>query len=867
MMAVRSSSGRSALMLFAALILVAALRSSDADPEGIPITYMDGHGRRPAEWAEIRDEVLARGPYSRTVTYATTGVGDSRGGEVVLLVDQLVEGGISGALSTFQADLESEGYTVLVWQISGGSAADIRSDLQAQYAGGNLDGAICIGDIPTGWMESGYGQYPVDVFLMDMNGTWTDSDGDGLYESWTSYGPEIWVGRLTPTSISTGSSVDLLNAYFGKNHAYRNGTLSLPDRALAYEEAFTGLTGYVSLVYDDVTTKNDPVGTCADDFKAELQAGYEWVHLISHSSPWGSSFHTGAPPEGGGTLNSFEVPELDPHAFFYVLNCCSNGRWTELDNLANTYIWCDSYGLAALAQAKVDYTNDFQEYYSTLSTGSNLGEAYMDWLSANMSMEHGAVLLGDPTLRPRLGSIGAAMGSGRNTRGGCQASDAWLSVPLTDGLHTQGFTDSYSDPASGEVFVACNTSDAARANILATHSDGDTWIEPMIVCEHEYWDWHPAIGGDGEGSVWVAWQSMRNNHETYDIFVSSWNGSSWGSASQLTSGDPFEVEPCLDGGNGHARIVWQKWVGGSCDLEGVFWTGSQWSSPGAISEETASERYPDLAWGSNGFGLVYQASGSSGWETRFRDAPDSGPFGAPVVLSQSGQESRYPCIACDQDGYFWVAWQNGDGEILSAHQTSSGWSGIEVVSTSGVGAMPDLATLEDGSTMLAWTSDNTSLLYSIHDGSSWSSPMLAVSGEALDHVSLGHGSSGDPWAVYGLGGADLQWDLHAARPDPTAVEEETESGLAGTGVGIRVVGPNPFRESTSFLLSSPSAAPLRITVFDAAGRVVLRDEASPGTWTWSGSDAGAVPAGVYMVRAATTGDFRGWSCCRVVRLL
>jgi len=82
---------------------------------------------------------------------------------VVLLVDAGVAAGIAEALDVFQTDLTAEGYTVLVWMIEGGSASDIRADLQAEYALGSLKGAIAIGDIPTGWIENGYGQYPIDA--------------------------------------------------------------------------------------------------------------------------------------------------------------------------------------------------------------------------------------------------------------------------------------------------------------------------------------------------------------------------------------------------------------------------------------------------------------------------------------------------------------------------------------------------------------------------------------------------------------------------------------------------------------------------------------------------------------------------------
>ena len=828
---------------FAALLGLAAMAL--ATPEGVEIQYMDGHGRQPSPTAEWFSARAMEGPYNRVVVCDAPALedhGHDAPGKVILVVDDAVYGGISGSLSTFQTDLEGEGYTVEVWQISGGGAEDIRSDLQDEYNAGGLDGAILIGDIPAGWQDNGYGEYPVDLFLMDMDGTWTDSDGDGLYESNSGEAPEIWVGRLTPTYITAGSSVALLNNYFAKNHAYRMGTLSLPDRALAYEEAFTGLTGYLDDLYDDVTLKNDPVGTCADDFRDELMNGYEWVHLISHSSPWGSSFHTGAPPEGGGTFDYFEVNPLDPHAFFYVLNCCSNGRWTEVDNLANGYIWCETYGLAALAQSKVDYTNDFQEYYTSLAGGSNLGDAYKAWLANNLYSEDGAVLFGDPTLKPHGQSIGVA---GIGEAGSPAGTDLWLSDPITDGFDSQGRADTYYDPSSGQVFATCGTSEDRRANIMATRSDSDSWAEPVVVCYHEYWDWHPTVGGDGWGDVWIAWQSMRENHETYDIFISEWNGSSWGAAEQLTSGNPFEVEPSMDGGNGQAWLVWQKWENTDTNIEGILFYPAGQTNIMSLSAEDGAERHPDVVYGGGDrFGLVYQAMRGGEWVIAFRDAPDSGPFGDEEIISASSGENRYPRI--DSDGsYFWATWQNGEGEILCARETSGGWQSPVVVSGTDVGCRPDVEAVSPTEATVCWSQGSSAIRAAEYDGSGWSGPYSALTGDAVDDASLVADPTGALWALYGKRGADLQWDLWAGTPNPEGV---AEAGTAPAGrLSLALVGSNPFHGSIGIEVQAPGRADL--SVYDVTGRIVSSHRVDPGVFNWNAAAAGgSIPAGVYYAR-------------------
>ena len=810
-----------------------AATTAFAVPEGIPIQYMDSRGRVPSSTRlSVENE---RGVYSSQILSAPV-TGGSDNDLVVLLVDQQVYAGIASALAVYQTDLQSEGWDVAVWQISGGTATDIRADLQNQYVSGSLAGAVAIGDIPTGWIENGYGEYPIDLYLMDMNGTWNDPDGDGLFNSYSNAAPEIWLGRLTPTFLTFGSQVELLNSYFAKNHGYRTGVLSLPNRALAYEEAFTGLTGALDNLYGDVTRVNNPVGTNADDFKSELMYGYEWVHLISHSSPWGSSFHTGAPPAGGGTLNNFEVPPLDPHAFFYLLNCCSNGRWTEVDNLANSYIWCDSYGLAVLAQTKVDYTNYFTEYYQQLSAGAVLGEAFRVWLGSNMYNEDGGVLLGDPTLKPGMQSAGYC-GVQQGTAGPC--SDGWLDYPLTDGLHTQGRVDTYSDPASGMVFAVSGTSEAARANVLATYSDGDSWAQPAIVCNHEYWDWHPTVGGDGTGNVWAAWQSMRDNHEGYDIYVSKWNGSGWNAADMLTTGDPYDIEPSMSGGSGHTWLVWQKWDGGDPDIVGRMWTGTQWTTESVLAGSEEPERYPDVAWNGAGYGLVYHRKTDDGWAVCFRDAPDSGTFGTETAVSSVMDENRYPCITGISGG-FAVVWQRQNGEIMFSRSQGGAWSAPVVVSEADYGVRPSVTTMPSGDILVSWTAGMNSIRYNQWNGSSWSGVQTAAASDAVDDGKMAFTAAGDLWLIYGARGADLQWDLRCATPDPTGT---VNSACEAAGFGICNAGENPAASVAVFAVTTGSQAEL--TVYDMSGRAVHSATVETGNYTWDCSD---VPSGMYAVR-------------------
>ncbi len=823
--------------LFVPAALIAAA-SAFATPEGVPIQYMDGHDRQPSPASQ--SPAFSTGEAGCAIEMpasSTRGMAD----RVIVIVEDGLDEEIEPSLSVFLADLSADGFTPELWILTGGSATGIRSYLQAEYAEGGLSGAILAGNVPAGWMEGSEGEYPMDLYLMDMNGTWVDADANGLFEYATNWAPEIFVGRLTPTWLSAGTSAELLAGYFAKNHAYRTGSLTLPDRALAYEEAFTGLTGYLGLVYSDVTTKSDPAGTTADDFRAELLNGYEWVHLIAHSSPWGSSFHVGAPPGGAGTLNNYEILPLDPHAFFYVLNCCTNGRWTEMDNLANMYIWADSYGLVSIAQAKTDYTNDFQELYTQLASGECVGEAFRQWLGANLEYEHAAVLLGDPTLKPHGNGLSASI-PGRSQPG--ELWNYWPASQLTGGIHSEGDADAVVDPSTGEVFAVFGTSSTVRANILGTVSTGDTWVVPMQICEHEYWDWHPAVGANGQGTVWAAWQSMYDDIGGYDIFVSPWTGSSWGAATRLTQTPAFEVEPAVAGGAGRGWVVWQQWDGGESDIAGRMWTGSAWTTASVLSGLEGDERVPDLAFSSGEYGLVYQAERDGNLVICYRDAPDSGPFSSEAVISGAGGDCREPAIAGAGDGRFWVAWEQ-DGQIRVRFREYPGWQPEVTVCTSGTASRPAVACLGGETVAVAWIDGGTDVEYKLHTSGGWGPAVTGAVCPAVESVVLAYRNAASLVALYGARDEYLHWDIWAASTDPSGLEE----GEAPGAVSIRPEF-NPAPGVCMFAVEAPG--PVEIGIFDLCGRLVRRLDTDPGQVEWDGCSwsGAAVPSGAYLVRVS-----------------
>jgi len=97
-------------------------------------------------------------------------------------------------------------------------------------------------------------------------------------------------------------------------------------------------------------------------------------------------------------------------------------------------------------------------------------------------------------------------------------------------------------------------------------------------------------------------------------------------------------------------------------------------------------------------------------------------------------------------------------------------------------------------------------------------------------------------------------------PPPGSCVAGLGAPVAGASPGLRLDAPSPFRGRTTITLTVPHAAPVRVRVFDVAGREVaaLVDEpldAGTHRWDWAPATEGGVSSSVLFVRA-TAGPLR-----------
>lgn len=373
-------------ILFIAITFLAA-----APQDEVALLHWVGPaGSRPGTYEEwIRQNPVQ--PFSAVLDRAV--IGDGRQGTVAILTQSSIAGSLAPGLNQLIANLQGEGYSVLSYQITGGTPETLRIFLNSLYTANNIEGALFVGNLPVCWFEIqndfntyGYAQFPCDLFFMDLNGTWLDtmSTGNGKYDGHTgAVVPEIYVTRLTTGGNSSDTA--LLKNYFQKDNSFRHDTLFLNPQALVFVDDDWISWGPqwaqdVARLYSDTMNFWDAETTRASVYRTKLTTPRAWVSVFAHSS---SSLHQFTYNSGSAHdyYYASEYMTQNPPANFYNHFACSFARYTDNNYGSGRSVFNPSYGLAAVGSTKTGSMLDFQYFYQPLSEGKTLGEAYKDWFT------------------------------------------------------------------------------------------------------------------------------------------------------------------------------------------------------------------------------------------------------------------------------------------------------------------------------------------------------------------------------------------------------------------------------------------------------------------------------------------------------
>lgn len=367
---------------------------------------------------------------------------DASTGLIAVVVAENVEDELAADVARYAGDLTAKGYTIQTSTYSTAGTVEGLKEYLASLQASGIIGALLVGELPVAFYQvandgDGNGhftgfpydfseEFPCDLFLCDLDGEWSDDStfngmyspltpgSDGVYDSHAgARKPEIWVSRVDASHLVLLNPSGAYHTYFDRVHRYTQGEETYPSRGIFYND--DDWVGYfnehkMDEVCDEVTTVDDKMTTCPEDYKVRLAEDGMYLTVLSHSDPWAHYFKKAAPQPYYDFYN-WELVDAEAAYGFYNLFACSNCRWIETDCMGSVYQFSGK-GLAVIGSAKAGGMIDFEVFNTSLGDEKSWGEAWMEltcyWMDYYPAFPNqdqysrgwymGICLLGDGTL-------------------------------------------------------------------------------------------------------------------------------------------------------------------------------------------------------------------------------------------------------------------------------------------------------------------------------------------------------------------------------------------------------------------------------------------------------------------------------------
>lgn len=367
--------------------------------------------------------------------YVTAGIDvapvDSRG-KLILVIDSSIAGALTAEIVRLIRDLVGDGWTVARRDVGRGDApASVRDVIRAAYNEdrANTRAVFLLGRVPvvrSGNLNvDGHGgrPLPADVFYGDVDGTWTDANGDGVFDqNQIPSDVDLMVGRVDFADMPGAQAAtpfpgetDLLRRYLNKNHDFRHGIRRVTARALIGDrsgdfggEAFAAVafrTFPALLGPDRMTVANaEDVSPAAERWISRLTAG-DWLWVYG-TGAGDVSIISGLGLRGqSAEVWSADLVDQRARGTFYLLFGSWLVDWSRPDNIMRAALAAPDYGLTAAWAGRPHLFFQHMAMGEPVGFGIRLSQNNTSLYTNAVNRETRGIhiaLMGDPTLRMQV---------------------------------------------------------------------------------------------------------------------------------------------------------------------------------------------------------------------------------------------------------------------------------------------------------------------------------------------------------------------------------------------------------------------------------------------------------------------------------
>ncbi len=209
---------------------------------------------------------------------------------------------------------------------------------------------------------------------------------------------------------------------------------------------------------------------------------------------------------------------------------------------------------------------------------------------------------------------------------------------------------------------------------VAVEQVPEVTVHATAEAEEDY----PELASGPDGTLWMSWQSYRN--ESDSVWGRRFDGKSWGPPSALLEkGDVYRTAVAIAGAGSAAEtwVVWSQQLDGNWDLYGRRYRGGRWFPAVRLTEAPEPDVLHRLARDAAGnLWLVWQGSRGQQFDILARHY-DGRAWGPEQNISRTPENDWEPAVAADAKGNVWVAWdgyENGNYDVFSSRFDGKTWS-------------------------------------------------------------------------------------------------------------------------------------------------------------------------------------------------
>lgn len=252
-------------------------------------------------------------------------------------------------------------------------------------------------------------------------------------------------------------------------------------------------------------------------------------------------------------------------------------------------------------------------------------------------------------------------------------------------------------------------------NLLNPVHGTTAWSSPTLVDTHSGLDILPSSLQASNGTLWVAWQSTRNNQSTgrTDIIYKTYTNGVWSSDHNLTNSGWNSGPSLVQLSNGTILAFWSIKSGSSYLVYSSLSNGRSWSSPTQITHTTLNDTQASATVGQDGtVWLVWTRVNSTNpsvpaVKQLFYKTWKNGGWSSETQLTFDSNQNYGPNVLVGKDGIVRVAFSKGAAgsvyQICTKTYNGIAWSlDKQNVTSSSTDEHPSMIQDRNGTLWLFW---------------------------------------------------------------------------------------------------------------------------------------------------------------------